>query len=154
MKLLLLAVDKMRTPYLKEGCRDYLRRINKLTPVEVREIKPGKGDNPQKAIEAEQKKLLEAAEAPGYKKVALHPGGKSLTSAQFARLLKGMEDSGATGAAFIIGGAHGLGEKVAAGADYKITLGPMTLSHELARLVLLEQIYRAQTVLRGVPYAK
>jgi len=154
LKLLLLAVDKLRTPYLREGCRDYLRRISKLAPIEVREIKPGKGDNPQKAIEAEEKKLLQAADLPGYKKMALHDGGEPVTSAQFARLLRDTEESGATGAVFMIGGAHGLGENISARADYRIALGPMTLSHELARLVLLEQIYRAQTILRGVPYPK
>ncbi len=154
MKLLLLAVDKLRTPYIKEGCRDYLGRINKLAPIEVKEIKPGRGDNPQKTVEDEEKKLLRAAGERGYRKLALHPEGKSLTSERFAQLLKDIEDGGATGAAFIIGGAHGLGGRVAAEADYTITMGPMTLSHELARLVLLEQIYRAQTILRGVPYAK
>ena len=154
MKLLLVTVGKVRTPYLKEGCDDYARRIRKLAPLEVMEVKPVKGSEPDNAINKEGAGIINALDAAGFKTVVLHDRGKTLTSKEFAKLLGDVESSGAHGVAFVIGGAWGLRGDVVEKAQYGISLGKMTMSHELARLVLLEQIYRAQTTLRGIPYPK
>jgi 23S rRNA (pseudouridine1915-N3)-methyltransferase len=84
--------------------------------------------------------------------VALDQRGKALDSAAFARLLAEKRDGGAKAAALLIGGPDGLGEAVRAAADLRLSLGPMTLPHGLARIVLAEQLYRAATILSGHPY--
>ncbi len=154
MKLLLVAVGKVRTPYLREGCNDYLRRIRKLTPIEIRELKAGKGTNPVAAKSAETERIIAAIGETGYKIAALSDGGEVSTSKKFAKLIEKVENSGSSGLAFIIGGAWGLSDEVIDKADFLLSMGPMTMSHELARLVLIEQIYRAEATLRGVPYPK
>ena len=154
MKIILLAVGRVRVPYFREGCEDYLRRIRKLTPIEVREIKAVKGADAGSTRKAEGEKIAEALGSIAMKSVALHDRGKALTSEEFAKLVGNVESSGAKGLVFVMGGAYGLSREALEKADYLVSLGPMTMSHELARLALLEQIYRAQTALRGVPYPK
>lgn len=154
MKILVVAVGKLRKPYFRDGCEDYIRRIQRLSPFEVREIKPGKGDDIGSAQKSEDERILAVLDSVAFKTAALHDRGERVSSEKFARLLKEVEMSGATGLAFVVGGANGLGKKVLDQADSSLSLGTMTMSHELARLVLFEQIYRAQTILRGVPYPK
>jgi len=154
VKLLLVAVGKVRTPYLKEGCADYLRRIRKLAPVEVKEVKAAKGTKPDAAKQSEAAAILAALKSTVYKTVALSDRGKNMTSVEFTKMIEDIEKSGRIGMTFVIGGAWGLAEEVIDKADAHLSLGPMTMSHELARLVLVEQIYRAMATLRGVPYAK
>jgi len=155
VKLLVAAVGKVRKSYLREGCEDYFRRIRKMTPIDVKEVKPAGGNNPSTALKTEGKKIRTLLDGlNGWKIAAATDKGKTLTSNKFAELLGKVENGGATGMVIVVGGAWGLDEEVVARADYKIGFGPMTMSHELARLVLFEQIYRAQTILRGVPYSK
>jgi len=85
--------------------------------------------------------------------VACDPGGKSMTSEQFGAWLQEQRER-AVDVAFVIGGAYGLGESVRSRARVRLSLAPWTLPHELARLVLAEQIYRAGTIGRGEPYHK
>ena len=154
MKILMVAVGKVRTPYFRDGCEDYVRRARKLIPIEVREVKTGKGENIESIKNSEGKHILAALSNIAFKTAVLHDRGESLSSERFARWLKELESSGSKGLAFILGGAWGVGKNVLEKADFRWSLGPMTMSHELTRLVLLEQIYRAETTLRGVPYPK
>ena len=84
--------------------------------------------------------------------VALHEGGRPMSSDAFARWLGGKRDGGTRHAAFLLGGADGHGEAIGVHAQMVLALGPMTLPHGLARAVLVEQIYRATTILAGHPY--
>jgi len=154
VKILVVAVGKVRKPYFREGCEDYIRRIQKLTSFEVREIKPGMGDDIGSAQNMEDERILAVLDSVTFKTAALHDRGERMSSEKFAKFLKEVETSGATGLAFVVGGANGLGKKVLERAEFRLSLGQMTMSHELARLALLEQIYRAQTILRGVPYPR
>lgn len=86
--------------------------------------------------------------------VALDEGGKPLSSEGFARSLEKWSDSGSREIAFLLGGPYGLEEALKEEADFRLSLSPMTLAHGMARLLLLEQIYRGFTLLRGEPYHK
>ena len=86
--------------------------------------------------------------------VALDEGGKPLSSEGFARSLEKWSDSGSREIAFLLGGPYGLEEALKEEADFRLSLSPMTLAHGMARMVLLEQIYRGFTLLRGEPYHK
>jgi 23S rRNA (pseudouridine1915-N3)-methyltransferase len=89
---------------------------------------------------------------PSHKLVCLDREGDQLGSAEFAHAISGFRDRGAPGLAFLVGGAEGLAPEVLARADLKLSLGPLTLPHGLARIVLAEQLYRAATILAGHPY--
>jgi len=154
MKILVVAVGKVRASYLREGCEDYIRRIRKLTPIEVKEVKVGKGNDGESIKKSEDERIFSVLESVAFKTAVLNGRGETLSSERFARLLKELESSGSNGLSFVIGGAWGLGQKVLEKAAFRWSMGPMTMSHELARLVLFEQIYRAETTLRGIPYPK
>jgi 23S rRNA (pseudouridine1915-N3)-methyltransferase len=103
-------------------------------------------------MEREAERLLVRVPA-GALLVACDPNGRAMTSADFSRWLQEARERGRS-VAFTIGGAHGLGAALLAKAELKLTLAPWTLPHELARLVLAEQLYRAGTIVRGEPYHK
>ena len=87
-----------------------------------------------------------------HKLVCLDREGEQLGSGEFAQAISKFRDHGAPGLAFLVGGAEGLAPEVLARADLKLSLGPMTLPHGLARVVLAEQLYRAATIIAGHPY--
>ena len=106
-------------------------------------------DIDRKADEAAQ---ILAQIPDGYRLVAFDEGGASLDSAGFARILGEWRDSGAPGVSFVIGGADGLGEAVRAKAAQTLCFGRMTMPHQIVRALVLEQVYRAATILSGHPY--
>lgn len=120
--------------------------------VEVKEQRARHGDARQ-VMDEEGKRLL-ARVPSGVELVALHRGGRAWSSEQLASYLAGLAVRASPGAAFVIGGAFGLSETVLDRSDHRLSLSAFTLPHELARLVLTEQIYRAGTIARGEPYHK
>jgi 23S rRNA (pseudouridine1915-N3)-methyltransferase len=152
MRLLLLAVGRLR-PAFRAACDDYLRRLARLAPVDEREVREaGRAGNAIAQREAEGKRLLEAI-ADGAEVVLLDPGGRAWSSETLAANLERWRADGRD-RVFVIGGALGVSEAVRARADRTWSLGPLTLPHELARVVVVEQLYRAATILRGMPYHK
>ena len=119
--------------------QDYLKRIGRYVRCEMREIKPERTDPWNKH--------------PAATKVLLDPAGKSLDSARFTDLVSKAEQQ-ARDLVFVVGGADGLPQAWRQRADLLLALSPMTLPHELARVVLTEQLYRACTTLRGHPYPR
>ena len=118
----------------------------------MREERGTPGSPTERVREREGARLAE--KIPGSARtVACEPGGKSLDSQQFADLLRNARDQDRD-LAFLIGGAHGLAPDLAGSSQMRMSLAPWTLPHELARLVLAEQIYRAGTIVRGEPYHK
>jgi 23S rRNA (pseudouridine1915-N3)-methyltransferase len=137
-RIRILAVGKVRKNWVREGLTMYLKRLPGLTVLELRESSP----------EREAEALL--AELRGDEQlVALSEEGQPLGSAQLAERL---HDSGSSRLAFVIGGADGLTQRLKQRAAWTLSLSPLTFPHDLARLLLLEQIYRAQTILQGGPY--
>lgn len=157
MRLLIAAVGKLKQGPERELNAHYLGRAEALgrklglSPLSVIEVAESKAPTAPVRTEAEAKTLL-AKLPPSYKIICLDRGGDQLGSDAFARALAKFRDEGAQGLAFLIGGADGLGRQALARADQVLSLGPMTLPHGLARIVLAEQIYRAETILAGHPY--
>jgi 23S rRNA (pseudouridine1915-N3)-methyltransferase len=146
MRIQLVFLGKTRNPHIKALLDDYCQRITRFSPIEVVEWKATDG-GPWTVEEARGK-------GDSSPVVLLDPAGKAFTSETFARWLAKKERSGARKLIFLLGGAEGFAEETKAKADELLSLGPMTLPHELARVVLLEQLYRAFAFLRDHPYPK
>lgn len=129
------------------------RRYWTLDVAEVREERAGKGVPDALIRNAEGERILKRV-PDGADLVALTRTGRAFGSAEFARELEKRAVSGGGDVAFVIGGALGLGEAVLRRATRQMQLSGFTMPHDLARLVLLEQLYRAGTILRGEPYHK
>lgn len=141
---------------LAESIAEYERRASRywsLDLIEVREERAGRGRSEAQIRAVESARLLERVPA-GVEIVALTRGGPMWSSRQLAEYLDGLAVGSRPGAAFLIGGALGLGGEALDAAHRQLSLSPLTLPHELARLILTEQIYRAGTIVRGEPYHK
>ncbi len=154
MRLVVAVVGKARNPTLGEAIRDYEKRAARYWPLDVHEVREEKatGISLDRVKEREGARLSERIPARA-QTVACECGGKFLSSEQFAEFLRTARDQDRD-LAFLIGGAFGLGADVASASSMKLSLAPWTLPHEIARLVLAEQIYRAGTIVRGEPYHK
>ncbi len=157
MRLLIAAVGKLKQGAERELFAHYLARAEalgrklSLAPLTAMEIAESKASSAATRCQAEAEALL--AKVPdGYKLICLDRTGELLSSETFARFLAKLRDSGAPGAAFLIGGADGHHRALLNRADKVLSFGPMTLPHGLASIVLAEQLYRAETILAGHPY--
>ena len=155
MVLRLVTVGRLKDSSIREACDSYIARLKRYLRLEVIEVRDGGRRDSRAALarEEEGKALLKAALPATSQVVALTRLGCAETSSQFAGRLEGWRDR-SLDVAFVIGGAHGLDEGVLKRANHRLSLSPLTLPHELARLTLLEQLYRACTILRGEPYHK
>lgn len=155
MKITLLAVGRPGRLFA-DAIAEYERRAHRywsLDVVEVREERAGGGGAGSRVQAKESARLLERVPT-GTEIVALTRAGVPWSSTQLAEYLGGMALEARSGASFLIGGALGLADAALARADRRISLSPLTLPHELARLLLTEQLYRAGTIIRGEPYHK
>ena len=152
MKVEVLAVDRLRAGWAREGVEEYLGRAARYAPAVRREVKAARGGDPDAAREEGERLLKAAAIGPGDRLVAVDERGEAWASEAWAALLGAWRDEGVARAVFAVGGAGGLSPAVRAAAHRVVSLGPQTLAHELAQVVLAEQIYRAWTILRGEPY--
>jgi 23S rRNA (pseudouridine1915-N3)-methyltransferase len=154
VKLVVATVGKVRDRSLAEAIADYEQRATHYWPIESRVAKeePARSLTVDQVKDREGDRLLTLVPDAAVL-VACDVGGRSLTSEQFAAWLGRQRDE-ARDIAFAIGGAHGLSAEVRRVAGWSLSLAPWTLPHELAKLVLVEQIYRAGTILRGEPYHK
>lgn len=157
MRLLIAAVGKLKQGPERELCVHYVARAEALgrsqglSPLSMVEMPEAKAADAKTRRAAEADALL-AKVPPHHTLICLDPAGKMLSSEDLAGLVGKARDGGAGGIAFIIGGPDGLGDAVLEKAGLSISLGPMTLPHGLARIVLAEQLYRAMTILAGHPY--
>lgn len=149
MRITLAAVGRFKREPLREVFDGYVGRLTwALALKEVVARKPGTAES----VREEEGRLLLDACPPDAVTVALDAGGKAMSSAAFADRLAGWRDDGRQDLAFVIGGADGLAPAVLNRADLKLSLGPMTWPHMLVRVLLAEQLYRAQCILLGHPY--
>jgi 23S rRNA (pseudouridine1915-N3)-methyltransferase len=135
VKIWLYYIGKARDMHANAMAEEYIKRSTRYATVEMREIHPGRFDP--------------WAKHPAAAKVLLDPLGRKLDSAGFVKEVERLHDM-----AFIVGGSDGLPADWRPRADLLLALSPMTMPHELARVVLAEQIYRALTTLRGHPYPR
>ena len=159
MKVTVIAVGKLKEPYLRDGCAEYLKRLAafaKVTVVEINECRCS--DNPSPAeIEAVKQKEGEAilAKLPkGAYVIPLCIEGTQLSSEGFAAKIEEAALAGSSEVALIIGGSFGLSDAVKTKGKLKLSFGKITLPHQLMRLVLLEQLYRAFSINHHTKYHK
>lgn len=152
--LAVIAVGKLKEPHWRQAQADYLQRLGRFTAVQLIEVKDavGKGMADEAAMQKEGDLLLQAAH--GYQRhIVLSPDGALMESERFAQFLqKQVELYGRI--AFLIGGPLGFSPAVTTASHNQIALSSMTFTHEIARIILLEQLYRACTILAGVSYHK
>ncbi|WP_371348040.1 23S rRNA (pseudouridine(1915)-N(3))-methyltransferase RlmH [Ancylobacter sp. IITR112] len=159
MRLILLAVGRLKAGPERELCARYLDRSAKggralgLSGPDVTEIGESAARRPEDRMAEEGAALLAALPDAGAV-IALDPRGAEMTSEQIAADLAALRDRGSRSLSFVIGGADGLSEAVRGRADRLIAFGRATFPHQLVRVMLAEQIYRATTILAGHPYHK
>ena len=154
MKILLLAIGKTDEDYLANGIRKYVDRIVHYAPFEMKELPDPRN---RKTLSEEQQKSAESTLIlnqlqPSDHVVLLDENGKQFTSVNFAESLEKPMVSGVKRLVFVIGGPYGFAPEVYARANAKLSLSPMTFSHQMVRLIFVEQLYRAFTILKGEPY--
>jgi len=155
VKWVFLFPGKTKTPFLALGIADFLKRLSPLA--EAREVVvKGAGGPDSEAAEhrAREGAAILARLKPGDFLAALDLRGESLSSAELAARIGQMRDSGIKAVSLAVGGPWGLDRGLIKRADWVLSLGPLTLPHEMARLVILEQIYRAYAILNNLPYHK
>ena len=155
----IIAVGKIKEKYLTEGIREYLKRLGGYAKVNIIETADEKLPDPLSAAKESLVKQKEGERILGHIRedayvIALNIHGQQWTSEQFAEKLGELATCGRSRVAFIIGGSVGLDHRVLKRADVELSFGKMTYPHQLMRLILLEQIYRAFKIMRGEPYHK
>jgi 23S rRNA (pseudouridine1915-N3)-methyltransferase len=154
MKITLLVVGKTQTLYIKEGVAEYMERLTHFADValvEVSDIKHGSTLTPRERSEREGTLLLERYLTPKHFVALLDEQGKEFSSQEFAQWIDKRLQSGQD-VALVVAGPYGASDALKARADTTISLSRMTFSHEMVRLFATEQLYRAFTILRGLPY--
>ena len=150
--LRIVAVGRLKTPFWKAAAEHYVERLVRWRAFSESIIKDGDPSLPivdRNALEG--KGILSALSASDIP-VVLDERGKTFTSRQFSVFLERLSENASRRPCFIIGGAFGLDDSVKQAASHLIALGPLTMTHELARVVLFEQLYRAESLTRGLPY--
>jgi 23S rRNA (pseudouridine1915-N3)-methyltransferase len=155
VKITLIVVGKVKGTFA-EAVADYEERARRYWKLEVVEVSQGqtKGGNDPEKVRAGEGERIRARLPDGGEVWVLHRDGESLPSVGLARILGRRGVEGSPGITFVIGGAFGVDGELLRSADRRLSISAMTLPHELARLVLAEQLYRAGTILRGEPYHK
>jgi len=156
VKIKVIVVGKTREGWIKQGILHYqklLKRYAELQLVEIREEKITQSRKAENILEAEAKKILRYIEKHSLC-VTLDVKGKNLRSESFAKLLEENLSRGHSEFIFILGGALGLSRRVLDACPIKLSLSQMTFTHEMSRLILLEQIYRGFSILKGTRYHK
>jgi 23S rRNA (pseudouridine1915-N3)-methyltransferase len=152
MRIVLVAVGKLKEPFFRAAADEYRKRLRAYAEVRVVEVPDRElAHGEERALRAEADGVLRALPEGAYV-IALDTGGAQRSSEEFAERLAALGLDGRSTVAFVVGGSAGLDASVLERADEALSLGKMTLPHQLARVVLLEQLYRAFRILRGEPY--
>ena len=159
MKIKIYAIGKIKEQYLKDGIKEYVERIRPYSQIEIVEVSdepivnnPSDGDI-KKAIDIEGKRVLKLLKDSEYL-ISLDLGQKELKSEQFADFLEKKFVLGGSNVSFVIGGSYGLCDELKKRANDTLSLSQMTFLHQMTRLILLEQIYRAFKINRNETYHK
>lgn len=152
-----LAVGKTRTRFIDLGIDEYLKRLRPYARTELvilpaAKVPPRLDEKAAAAVKEAEGRAILSALSPGEHLIALSEGGQELTSEEFAAFIQKLALRGESRLAFAVGGTLGLAPEVLAAARTVLSLSRFTFTHELARLVLLEQLYRAFRIIHGEPY--
>lgn len=151
LKVLLACVGELKDPALASLEAEYLKRLGRYCRPQRVEVKVGRAGDLGRRL-AEEAEGLEAAVPPGATRILLDPTGRLLSSEELARKLGDLAVGGESRLAFLVGGPDGFAADLRARADLVLSFSPMTFPHQLFRIMLLEQLYRAFTIQRGEPY--
>ena len=151
MQLRLIAVGKIRESYLQELATDFRKRLRPFYHLEEIEIKPADGSDPANAIESEGERIAKHI-APNDQVWLLERRGSALTSETLAERVAAVQDSGVSRFTLIVAGTYGASKSLMGRADFLWSLSTLTFLHEWARVIVLEQLYRAAKINRNEPY--
>jgi len=159
MKITIVAVGKIKERYLKEGIAEYSKRLSRYCDLRIVEVADEPAPEGISAAQEEQVKSREAARVldkvkDGDYLVVLDVKGEKKSSEEFAEVLKNCMVSGNSSITFVIGGSLGLAPELIKKANMRLSMSDMTFPHQLTRLILLEQVYRAFKIIYGEPYHK
>ena len=152
MKFRIIWTGKTRDARLRALINDYAERLSHFVRCEVTELRE-LGRTDKSGIDKETRRISDALR-PGSLTVFLDPEGAEWTSQELAAQVRGWERNGVKEVAFVVGGPNGLAPELVIRADKRWSLSRLTLTHEMARVLLLEQLYRAFTIVHGLPYQK
>ena len=159
MKITILCVGKIKETYLRDAVAEYSKRLTRYTDLQIVEVTDEKTPDGASAAEeakirrTEGERLLKALKQDAYN-VALAIDGKNLSSEELSGKIDELCVGGVSHICFIIGGSLGLSEEILKACDYRLSFSRMTFPHQLMRVILLEQIYRAFKIRAGEPYHK
>jgi 23S rRNA (pseudouridine1915-N3)-methyltransferase len=156
LKIKIIALGKIKEKYLQEGVDEFLKRLTPYAQVSVVEVPPVqiKDENlTQKALSEEGEKILAVIKPTDYL-ITMEIQGTQFSSESFAEKLNELTNSGVQEVVFVIGSSCGIGKNVSERANLKMSMSKMTFLHEFARLILVEQIYRAFKIIKGEKYHK
>ena len=159
MKISVISVGKIKEKYLRDAVAEYVKRLSRYCRLEMIEVADEKtpdqaGEAAEEAIRAKEgERLLKYIREDMYV-ITLEISGKMLTSEEFAEKIETLGIQGKSSIAFVIGGSIGLGKEVLKRSDLALSFSKMTFPHQLMRVILLEQVYRAYRIINGEPYHK
>ena len=157
MRFYVVCIGKLKDAYLRDGVAEFVKRMRPYGGITITELNESKiGDKPSDAdrkqvVDEEGERLLKAVPKNAYT-VLLDVYAKTMSSEDLAKTVAKLEVDGISDMAFIIGGAFGVSEALRQSANYKLSFSPMTFTHQMVRLLLVEQIYRASKINRNEPY--
>ena len=156
MKIKIIALGKIKEKFLKEGIDEFTKRLTPYVPMSIVELNPIeiKDENlTEKILLEEGEKILSCIKPQDYV-ITMEIGGKQMSSEEFSQKLTSLINDGTQEVVFVIGSSCGLASKVSARANFKLSMSKMTFLHQFARLLLVEQIYRAFKILKNETYHK
>lgn len=157
MRFYVVCIGKLKDAYLRDGVAEFVKRMRPYGGITITELNESKiGDKPSDAdrkqvVDEEGERLLKAVPKNAYT-VLLDVYGKTMSSEDLAKTVAKLEVDGISDMTFIIGGAFGVSEALRQSVNYKLSFSPMTFTHQMVRLLLVEQIYRASKINRNEPY--
>lgn len=159
MNISIICVGRVKEKYLRQGMDEYMKRLTSYAKVEIMEVPDEKApenlsENEMEQIKEREGKRILAKIAPDAYVIALAIEGKQKSSEQLAESLDKLATYGNSKISFIIGGSLGLSDEILTRANEQLSFSQMTFPHQLMRLILLEQIYRAFRIIKGEPYHK
>ena len=156
MKIKIIALGKIKEKFLKEGIDEFLKRLTPYAAVEVIELSPVEIKDEhliERALDEEGEKILSYIKPQSYV-ITMDIEGKELSSEEFAEKIVELTNDGQGEIVFVIGSSCGISKNVSARANFKMSMSKMTFLHQFARLILIEQIYRAFKIIKGETYHK
>lgn len=157
MRFYVVCIGKLKDAYLRDGVAEFVKRMRPYGGITITELNESKiGDKPSDAdrkqvVDDEGERLLKVVPKNAYT-VLLDVYAKTMSSEDLAKTVAKLEVDGISDMAFIIGGAFGVSEALRQSVNYKLSFSPMTFTHQMVRLLLVEQIYRASKINRNEPY--